>query len=823
MKTVSERPTKDAREEGPKLAGEPISPKANEGVDIDEAMEEMDRKEEQERVRKEVEEIENLEARVEELEQQLRREEEGIEIPMVKEVEIPTEEEVATHNLTHANFKTWCKYCQMGAAQRKPHRRKEKYKRDSHGMIDVPDTEAAEKGIAKFSIDYAKMESKEEGKGMQVMIMVSHDDGGVWAYAVPGKGIQGDKNWVPKRMAKDIDNTGVKETKIQIKSDQEPAIVVVQEEVKEVRRARTICVNSPVGESECNGRAENAVKRAIAKVRILRAVLEDKINAKLDMKAPIATWLVRWAGEILTKYTIGKDHKTAWERRRGSKCNKPIVMFGERILYMPLKTATVHQNKAEPKMEEGIWLGINARTEEVLVGTRKGVIKCRDVHRVPEDKRCDAKLIHEMQGTTWQPVPGYKSDHIPVEISEEGIKAPRGEEDEDEVRYEVIPLEEDKDRRVEVKKKNVTDIRVTHNDVARHGATPGCSACEYIIKGKKIASGVSHSKECRERIRKCIVEEEDVKERITRAELRKSKGEHISLISKKDKEKPRHLAKLQEEVHIQMMKLVVEGMDVAEIYSPPRVAVKAREMGLRAGWSLDLTTKDEQGNKWDLSKDKMRKKAMDKIRKDKPLLVIGSPMCTDWSSLMSLNWPKMEKEDIKNRMKEARKHLRFCVEVYKHQIENGRYYLHEHPMHAKSWKEPMIKRMILKEKAIIAKIDQCQYGLKIKDREGTALAKKPTKFITNSPSIAKQLDLRCPGKGSHKEDRHASLMNGRAKKAQVYPEALCEVVCRGLKEQMEKDRRGQFHLATIRPREGAIKEKGEILANLQEKKTACSV
>ena len=34
----------------------------------------------------------------------------------------------------------------------------------------------------------------------------------------------------------------------------------------------------------------------------------------------------------------------------------------------------------------------------------------------------------EMQGNTWQPVPGYKSDLVPVEIDEDGQKNEREEE-----------------------------------------------------------------------------------------------------------------------------------------------------------------------------------------------------------------------------------------------------------------------------------------------------------------------------------------------------------------------------------------------------------
>ena len=32
------------------------------------------------------------------------------------------------------------------------------------------------------------------------------------------------------------------------------------------------------------------------------------------------------------------------------------------------------------------------------------------------------------------------------------------------------------------------------------------------------------------------------------------------------------------------------SVDVAEIYSPPRVALEAEKFGLKPGWSMDLTT-----------------------------------------------------------------------------------------------------------------------------------------------------------------------------------------------------------------------------------------
>ena len=79
----------------------------------------------------------------------------------------------------------------------------------------------------------------------------------------------------------------------------------------------------------------------------------------------------------------------------------------------------------------------------------------------------------------------------------------------------------------------------------------------------------------------------------------------------------------------ELLNIKYEGIDVAEIYSPPRVAARAQAFGLRPGWSLDLTTQDNDGKPWDFSRREMRERAIRKIKKDRPLLIIGSPMCTD--------------------------------------------------------------------------------------------------------------------------------------------------------------------------------------------------
>ena len=88
--------------------------------------------------------------------------------------------------------------------------------------------------------------------------------------------------------------------------------------------------------------------------------------------------------------------------------------------------------------------------------------------------------------------------------------------------------------------------------------------------------------------------------------------------------------------------------------------------------------------------------------------------------------------------------------------------------------------------------DQCQYGLKSRDEQGEGPAKKFTGFMTNSPCVAFQLKRSCPNRIGYQVRRHVQLQGGRTRAAQVYPPELCKVICTGLMNQIEADKRGQY-------------------------------
>lgn len=139
------------------------------------------------------------------------------------------------------------------------------------------------------------------------LAMVDHNHGRALPYTAPKKGVVGEAEWLPSRMIRDIDNMGYQDVTIQIKSDQESPIIAVQEYIRMHRRQPIIPINSPVGQSECNGRAQNTIRRAKERTRTPMAQLEDGIGEKVPKGAGIIRWMVRWAGEVVSKYALGYD------------------------------------------------------------------------------------------------------------------------------------------------------------------------------------------------------------------------------------------------------------------------------------------------------------------------------------------------------------------------------------------------------------------------------------------------------------------------------------------------------------------------------------
>ena len=128
--------------------------------------------------------------------------------------------------------------------------------------------------------------------------------------------------------------------------------------------------------------------------------------------------------------------------------------------------------------------------------------------------------------------------------------------------------------------------------------------------------------------------------------------------------------------------------------------------------------------------------------------------------------------------------MEFMAKLYRRQVEGGRVFIHENLAHAKSGALPCIRKMMRQLGVDLVETDQCMFGLKTwgSSRSQLVLAKKPTRFMTNSRAIGQELRRKCDGSHSHQQ-----LLDGRAKDAARYPPALCRAICRGIaKEKMQR-------------------------------------
>ncbi len=108
---------------------------------------------------------------------------------------------------------------------------------------------------------------------------------------------------------------------------------------------------------------------------------------------------------------------------------------------------------------------------------------------------------------------------------------------------------------------------------------------------------------------------------------------HWEELPNNEKIEPSGVENCEDETRGEMMAIaanIIMGVDITEIYSPERVVKVAKAMGLRGGLSFDLT------NGWNFNVEEDCEEAWRYITTQKPLLVIGSPMCTMFSALQNL-------------------------------------------------------------------------------------------------------------------------------------------------------------------------------------------
>ena len=157
---------------------------------------------------------------------------EGIVPRSVPEASSPTKQEVAEHNLSHTPFRSWCPHCVFGRSMER--------KCASEGRVP---------GVIQcIHADYLYMGSSEVEGTTPILVVKDDHTESVFANVVPSKGVN---EYTVKQIVEDIDSTG--HTSILFKTDNEPTVLAIQEQVKSRRPHKTVLENSVRGKSKTNG------------------------------------------------------------------------------------------------------------------------------------------------------------------------------------------------------------------------------------------------------------------------------------------------------------------------------------------------------------------------------------------------------------------------------------------------------------------------------------------------------------------------------------------------------------------------------------------
>ena len=117
--------------------------------------------------------------------------------------------------------------------------------------------------------------------------------------------------WVTEQVALNLLRFGIHGDVI-LKSDQEPAIVDVLQEIAKLRGPRrTMIEASNMGDLKSTCVAERAVQEIEKLARVHKLATETRVKEKLSVRHPLFALLVEFFADLHNRFQVGSDGKTA--------------------------------------------------------------------------------------------------------------------------------------------------------------------------------------------------------------------------------------------------------------------------------------------------------------------------------------------------------------------------------------------------------------------------------------------------------------------------------------------------------------------------------
>ena len=164
---------------------------------------------------------------------------------------------------------------------------------------------------------------------------------------------------------------------------------------------------------------------------------------------------------------------------------------------------------------------------------------------------------------------------------------------------------------------------------------------------------------------------------------------------------------------VQIQSISVKGnskvmVDFVELFNPGNFTACAQD--LTPGTIIDMSIDPEK----DMRVETYRSQARHDISMEDPLIVLGAPPCTVFSSMQNINQKHHDTPEWQKRYAEGLTLLQFSVDVYWDQISRGKFFLHEHPATASSWDLSMIRELAEHPGVTTVTGDMCRWGMHLK-------------------------------------------------------------------------------------------------------------
>ena len=122
-----------------------------------------------------------------------------------------------------------------------------------------------------------------------------------------------------------------------LKTDSEGAIIALW------RRAHGLPLGAALGQAlaayghESSGVIEHGNRLGEGVLRVRLVALEARIGGRAPCTHPAFAWPAEHSADVLSKYLMGKDGKTAYERLYGKAVHEEALEFGECLWWRPPK------------------------------------------------------------------------------------------------------------------------------------------------------------------------------------------------------------------------------------------------------------------------------------------------------------------------------------------------------------------------------------------------------------------------------------------------------------------------------------------------------